>query len=160
MKSCIILALLLLSDAAFSEEKIQDKSVLVKDEDYEMNLAIEKAKATLNEFLILSKNPPKGASGFKVKVMIEDENGIEHMWVQPFSHTGDEFIGIIANEPDYVKNVRFGQKYKFGKKDITDWGYVLDGKQKGSFTVCVVFKHLPEAEVKKYKDDYGFECVP
>jgi uncharacterized protein YegJ (DUF2314 family) len=35
---------------------------------------------------------------------------------------------------------------------------VQDGKQKGSYTVCVMFKHMPAADVQRYRRDYGFEC--
>ncbi len=67
-------------------------------------------------------------------------------------------MGTLADEPYYVRNVTNGQRLEFERKDISDWGYIQDGKQIGSFTVCVVFKHMPAAEVQKFKDDYGFEC--
>jgi len=80
------------------------------------------------------------------------------MWVTPFTQTDTGFVGILNDQPEYVTNVRNGQKLTFTRADVADWGYRLDGKQKGSFTVCVIFKHMPPAEVQKYRDDYGFEC--
>jgi uncharacterized protein YegJ (DUF2314 family) len=144
--------------AVYANEKAQDRTVLIKNQDQEMNAAIAKAQTTLDDFLKVNKNPPQGASGFKLKVLISDSNGSEHMWVTPFREIGGAFVGILADEPVFVRSVTNGQKLTFQRKDISDWGYVQDGKQKGSFTVCVVFKHMPPAEVQRYKDDYGFEC--
>lgn len=51
-----------------------------------------------------------------------------------------------------------GDTIPFQRADISDWGYVQDGKQKGSFTVCVLFRRMPSEEVERYRTDYGFEC--
>jgi uncharacterized protein YegJ (DUF2314 family) len=138
--------------------KTDDRTVFVASEDKEMNAAIEKARSTLDAFLRLKANPPKGASGFKLKVKITDNNGSEHMWVTPFAETAAGFSGTIADEPEIVASVANGREISFTRQDISDWGFVQDGKQKGSFTVCVLLKHIPRAEVDAYRRDYGFEC--
>ncbi len=135
-----------------------DGTVLIRTEDDEMNAAMAKAGATLDGFLKIAAHPPAGASGFKLKVRIHDGQVVEHMWVLPFRQTGQGFVGVLADEPEYVKNVKNGQRIDFTRADISDWGYELDGKQKGSFTVCVMFRHMPAAEVAQYRRDYGFEC--
>jgi uncharacterized protein YegJ (DUF2314 family) len=143
---------------AASAAEVKDKTVFINAEDAEMNAAIQQAQATLDSFLKIKAHPPQGASGFKVKVRITDEHGTEHMWVTPFRQTGNKFIGILADEPEYVASVTYGQQISFSRADISDWGYVLNGKQKGSFTVCVIFKHLKPEEVRMYREQYGFEC--
>ena len=157
VKSLSVALGLLLSLSA-TAGKVEDKIVLINSEDAEMVAAIQKAKSTLDYFLKLNANRPKGASGFKLKVKITDPHGAEHMWVTPFKQTESGFIGILADEPERVTSVRNGQRIAFKRTDISDWSYVQDGKQKGSFTVCVVFKHMPAAEAQRYRDDYGFEC--
>lgn len=139
-------------------DKVEDQTVLVEAEDREMNAAIAQARATLGQFLKIVAHPPEGASGFKLKVKVTDSHGTEHFWVIPFHETTTGFDGTVANDATYVKSVAYGDKISFSRADITDWGYILDGKQKGSFTVCVLFKHMPPAEVKQYRDDHGFEC--
>lgn len=138
--------------------KAPDHSVLISNEDREMNEAIAKARATLDDFLRLQAKPPKGASGFKLKVKVIDENGNEHLWITPFHVTATGFAGIVSNRPDYVKNVEAGDEIEFRREDISDWGYELDGKQKGSYTVCVMFRHMSKDEADVYRRDYGFEC--
>lgn len=145
-------------NAAHAAEPAQDRTVLIDKSDGEMKAAIDHAQATLDEFLRLHAHPPTGASGFKLKVRIEDVHGVEHMWVLPFRQSGAGFTGILADEPDYVRSVKNGQRLDFQRDQISDWGYVQDGKQRGSFTVCVLFKRMPAAEVALYRRDYGFEC--
>lgn len=152
----VAVALLLAASAA--AQAVDDKTVLIEAEDADMLAAIKKAQDGLDEFLALQAKPPAGASGFKLKVQFKEGKTVEHMWVMPFRKTDAGFIGVLADQPDYLKNVKFGQRVTFSRADVSDWGYVQNGKQKGSFTVCVVFKHLPPAEVKQYREQYGFEC--
>jgi uncharacterized protein YegJ (DUF2314 family) len=157
MKSLLSAALLCLSVAAFADP-VADKTVRMTTEDAEMNAAIQTAQASLDSFLILSAKPPNGTSGFKLKVKVTDRHGTEVMWVTPFQQTATGFSGTLADTPERVTSVRNGQQFTFTRSQIADWGYTLRGKQRGSFTVCVLFKHMPAAEVQKYRDDYGFEC--
>lgn len=158
MKHLFVTALLGASLAVNASEPIADQTVLVKNEDPEMAQAITTAQRTLDEFLKIAANPPAGTSGFKLKVRLQDGPQSEHMWVAPFRVTPDGFLGILANDPSYIKNVKLGQRVSFKRSEVSDWGYVQDGKQKGSFTVCVVLKHLPKSEAQRYRTDYGFDC--
>lgn len=157
MKSAWLAAGLLLCFSAIATA-VDDQTVLIKTDDPEMDAAIKKAQATLDQFLRINAHPPKGTSGFRLKVRITDAHGTEHMWVTPFKQVGTRFVGVLADEPEYVTGVRYGQNITFARSDISDWGYVQNGKQVGSFTVCVVFKHMPPADVQKYRAQYGFEC--
>jgi uncharacterized protein YegJ (DUF2314 family) len=157
MRLLYLLTFAVIPVLAYGAEKV-DQTVLIRTEDKEMNDAIAKAQATLDDFLKIKTNPPAGASGFKIKVRITDAHGTEHMWVTPLKQTDTGFTGVLADEPEYITSVKNGQLLNFSRADVSDWGYVLNGKQKGSFTVCVVFKHMLASEVEQYRRDYGFEC--
>jgi len=137
---------------------IEDQAVVVKKQDVEMLEAIGAARAGLDDFLSKHETPPQGTSQFRLKVKFAIGNTVEHMWVSPFKNFGDKFVGILADEPEYAKTLTNGQRVTFSREDISDWGYVQDGKQRGGFTVCVLFKRMPQQEVKKYREQYGFEC--
>ena len=79
-----------------------------------------------------------------------DERPEAHLLIDP-AH-------VLADDPETVASVKNGQRLDFARSEVTDWGYVLNGRQKGSFTVCVLFKHMPVSEVDQYRKDYGFEC--
>lgn len=135
-----------------------DKVIGVTSDDPDMTAAIEQARASLDEFLAISAAPPAETDGFKLKVIIRDGDAVEHFWVMPFYRTADGFEGILANEPQSVTNVVNGQEIKFGREDISDWGYIRNGRQVGSFTVCVLFKKMPKEEADNYRTNYGFAC--
>lgn len=158
MKKSIFALILVLSNLCSASDKIDDRTVKVREQDKNMNLAIAEARRTLDGFLALSKKPPEGASNFKVKVKLSDEGGVEHFWFIPFKETKDGFAGVLANDPQVVKSVIAGEVYAFKREQITDWGYELNGKQIGSFTVCAMFKTMPKADATLYKKDHGFVC--
>lgn len=138
--------------------KIQNKVYNISSQDAEMEAAIAKARSTLDAFLKVQANPPKGAEDFKIKVLFTDGGNSEHIWVTPFQVTKTGFKGTLAGEPRYVKRLVNGQDVTFTRADVSDWGYTFHEKQKGSYTVCVMFNHMPAAEANRYRRDYGFEC--
>ncbi|TIL76718.1 MAG: DUF2314 domain-containing protein [Mesorhizobium sp.] len=135
-----------------------DKTVMVRSDDPEMTTAIEQARASLDDFLALSEAPPPGTDKFKLKVMIVDGDATEHFWVIPFKRTASGFAGILANEPEIVQNVVYGQYIEFSRDDISDWGYIRDGHQVGSYTVCVMLKKMSEQDADYMRSNYGFDC--
>ena len=158
MKHFIFALILAASSACMAADSIPDKAQFVSEQDKNMNTAIAKARRTLDEFLALAKRPPAGAINFKLKVMLSDENGVEHFWFSPFKAIDGGFSGVLANDPAVVKSVTAGKVYAFKREQISDWGYELDGKQIGSFTVCALFKTMPKEDVARYKQDHGFVC--
>jgi len=149
---------IVLAAASVQAGQIKDRVVMANDEGPAMAAAISQAQASLDTFLATYAKPPAGADKFRLKVKITDENGSEHFWVMPFKQTKTGFTGTIAGEPQVVDSVENGQEITFKRADVSDWGYVLNGKQKGSFTVCALFKTMPAKVVKQYRDDHGFEC--
>ena len=143
---------------AQSADQAGDKTVAVAADDPEMTAAIEQARATLDDFLALSAAPPPGTDKFKLKVKIVDGDATEHFWVVPFKRTATGFAGILANEPELVRNVAFGQYIEFSRDDISDWGYTRNGHQVGSYTVCVMLKKMSAQDADDLRSNYGFDC--
>ncbi len=141
-----------------AQTRDHNEIIRVPTEDPAMNDAIAKAQATLDEFLLVRRAKPLGTSEFRLKVRIWDGANAEHFWVAPFRSAQSKFEGILANEPRLVRNVKNGQQILFRREDITDWGYVRDGKQIGSRTVCVMLKTAPKDQADYYRKNYGFDC--
>ena len=152
----LILALAPISAGAQSQGG--DKVVNVAKDDPDMAAAIAQARASLDQFLALSEAPPTGTTGYKLKVEVKDGDTSEHFWIIPFHKTASGFVGTLANEPEAVHNVVAGQELEFTRDDISDWGYTKDGRQIGSFTVCVLFKTMSKEETDYYRENYGFDC--
>lgn len=154
-----VLALsLLVAGAASAQKRDDNEIIMVSAQDKDMVAAIQNARSSLDTFLALARNPPPEVSGLKLKVMVKDSNGTEHFWVAPFKPTATGFEGTLGNEPRIVKSVKYGQLLTFTRADITDWGYVKNGRQVGSFTVCAMFKHAPKEQAEYYRKNHGFDC--
>ena len=156
----VLLSLLLAvpMPAAPSQARDENEIVNVHERDPDMVTAIKAARATLDDFLRLAASPPPNTSGYKLKVMVRDGADVEHFWVTPFEPTADGFAGILANEPRTVSNVRGGQLLRFSRTEISDWGYMKEGRQVGSYTVCVLFKKMPKEQADYYRRNHGFDC--
>src|SRR5438309_5807012 len=102
---------------AFNAYAVDDKSVVVTGEDSEMLQAVKQAQEGLDGFLALYSKPPPGASGFKLKVKFVGAGMTEYMWVTPFKQTGTGFVGVLADEPDYVKTLKLGQRVAFQRSE-------------------------------------------
>lgn len=160
MKKLLAITLFLPVIALASDDTIDDRVVNVDEQNRVMNAAISQARSTLDEFLELHDLPPEGAENFKLKVMLSDDNGVEHFWFTPFKRIEGGFAGVLANEPSVVNSVEFGEVYGFKREQITDWGYELNGRQYGSYTVCALFNFMEKEVVTIYKRDHGFICKP
>lgn len=157
-KTLLAITFAFISLAATPQQRDENEIVLVGTTDPDMVAAIKQARASLPDFLKVAANPPPGTEGYKLKVMVIDGTKTEHFWVSPFKALPDGFAGVLANDPVVVKNVKGGQVVRFGESLVSDWGYIKNGRQVGSFTVCVLFKKMPADQAEYYRKNYGFDC--
>lgn len=157
-KTAIAILFATISSLAFPQQRDENETVFVGTTDPDMIAAIQHARTTLVDFLKLAANPPVGTDGYKLKVMVIDGAKTEHFWVTPFKVLPEGFAGVLANDPKVVRNVKAGQVVRFDDSLISDWGYTKDGRQVGSFTVCVLFKKMPTVQADYYRKNHGFDC--
>ena len=157
MRITLAIFLLVLATLACAADR-GDEVVVTKTGDPEMDAARSKALNSLDSFLQIARSKPAGTSGYKLKVQVKDGEYTEHFWVIPFWEVDGKFQGPISNEPKYVHTVKYGQLITFTRNDVSDWGYVRDGRQVGSFTVCAMFKRMTKEQVEYYRKNYGFDC--
>lgn len=158
MKRITFLLALAFPFHVFAEDKIDDQVRFISEQDKAMNAAIAEARSRLGEFFSIANSPPEGADDFKLKVKVSDDSGIEHLWFSPFKEIEGGYAGVLVNEPNVISSMKYGEVYAFREVQITDWGYVLNDKQVGSYTVCVLFQTMEKSVVEKYKRDHGFVC--
>lgn len=159
MPRATLIASLALAMTAFNAGARDVDEVVTSDrQNPTVSAAVRQAQAGLSEFLALAAKPPANTRDFKVQVMVEDSNGIETFWIIHFRPIDRGFIGEVANEPRIVKSVSWGQQLRFNREQITDWGYLKNDRQVGSFTVCALFKEMPAEQVEYYRREHGFDC--
>ncbi len=158
-KKVIFILSFLISQNVLGIERDENEIVWADEKDPVMVEAIKEARATLDTFLRKYKSNIPNVTSYKLKVMLTDENGTEHFWVTPFRPAkSGGFEGVLANEPRIVRNVKQGEMIQFTRSIVSDWGYVENGKQFGSFTVCALFRTMPKEQVTYYKKNHGFQC--
>ncbi len=141
----------------YSRTKSPDRVIHVSENDPKMNAAIDKARASVDTFIAALQSPKPGQTGFNVKKKFEDGSKVEHIWLIQVTYDGTQFQGIVNNDPEMVKNVKFGQKVTVTPAEISDWMYLDNGKMVGGETVRVLLEGLSPAERDKFKKSVDFE---
>lgn len=164
MKITLIAAVLLLSSPAFAqsilERAAKDQIVDMGSEEPAMRQAFEKARATLDDFLVKSQKPAPGTSSYALKVAVREGPDTEYIWVNQFTWSGSAFSGRLNNEPRIIKGIKPGQLYKFDRAQIVDWTYLDAGTPRtfGNFTACALLSKESPAEAEQFKRRIGLEC--
>jgi uncharacterized protein YegJ (DUF2314 family) len=142
------------------EKAERDELAVIPNNDPAMAAAIEKARATLSDFLALAKAPRPSTTGFSVKVgfLADDRKGHEFFWIRPFDSKGDRFTGQLRNSPRWIKRLKFGDTVTFAKRQIVDWTYLEDGKMKGNYTACAILTRESKESAEAFKKQYGLQC--
>lgn len=160
----IATSLLVLTAAActqsITERAEKDQMFNVPGEEPAMRQAMERAQATLDDFLIRAKHPAEGTSAYALKVAIREGRDTEYFWVNEFSWSDGSFTGRINNEPRLVKSVKLGELYKFTRSQIVDWTYIDEksGRTLGNFTACARLSMEPPTPADEFERRRGLAC--
>ena len=165
-RTLAVLAVLLLAAWLFRktptlQDTPQDKEgfpvLNFQDSDPAMNAAIDKARATLPNFIsaLGEDNPSRELFGIKMKV--QDEFGRAYVWIVDVKLEDDLFTGILVNTPRHVRTVKAGQTLQVSSSKISDWSYVENGKLVGGYTMRVGWDRLSSEEQKRQESKLGFK---
>lgn len=143
---------------------------IIKRGDPAMAKAHEKSEKGLDAFLEKLSNPPPGTENYNVKLGFTDKakgvalttdqmaQGVEFMWVSQIQRSGDHFTALLGDTPEYIHNIKSGDRVEFTKSDIFDWLYVENGQVKGNYTVCPLLLAGPKEQLEEYRVKYGIVC--
>lgn len=135
-----------------------------------MAKAHEKSQKDLDSFLEKLRNPPPGTDNYNIKLGFTDmakgvalttddtASNVEYMWVSEIKASGDHFTAVLGDTPEYIHNIKSGDRVEFEKSDIFDWMYIDNGKIKGNYTVCPLLLAGPKEQLEQYREIYGIVC--
>lgn len=149
MKTYINLSLAFLILACCSCSKPPETLVKGGYDEQEMDAAVNRARNEVDSFI--EEMSEGNGTDFSVKAPVEDNGRIEHFWLTDLVYHGDEFEGMIGNDPGIVGNVKIGQKWTIKKSEISDWMFMRDGKIHGNYTMRPLLKTMPEEEAAKLR---------
>lgn len=141
-----------------------DKVVGFSESDPEMNAAIEAAISTLDQFFV-HYDRAEDQSNFGLKVAFDVDTGGDYtseiIWINPVMRiSGTEFTGLLANEPNWMDGVHFGDQANFTKDMIADWYIREDGKAYGYYTIRVLVDRIDEDQASQIRAVMQDEILP
>ena len=104
--------------------------------------AYSDARSTVQEF-ISQFGSPKPDYRYLVKVRIEAEGQVEHVWLEPVRYENGVFRGRIANAPVKITSIKKGDVVEAKPEEISDW-VILDDSEAiaaGGFTQKAMESH-------------------
>jgi uncharacterized protein YegJ (DUF2314 family) len=122
-----------------------DKTIPFLSEDVQMEAAIREAKASFKQFFEAFCNPTGQQKSFLVKVVFDEGEQREHVWLADLDFSGSKPSGVVANEPT-LPSLRFMQTVEFEPSYISDWMYIEDGYLVGGYTTRVIRSRMTPAE--------------
>lgn len=129
----------------------QGDTISVDASDPEMNAAIAKARSTLPHFWEAFDKREHDETDFALKVRITEGKEVEYFWAIDIQKENGRILGTINNDPEWVHNIKIGQRITIPEVDVSDWLFQRDGKMIGNYTLRALFKKMSPAEVEKYK---------
>lgn len=129
--------------------------VFVYSKDHEeMNTAQMEARKFYPDFLNALQNGCGGCDNFSVKMRFSygDGNG-EHIWIENLYVINGKVFGKIANVPENIQGLNYGDTVEIVGKNISDWKYVQNGKLVGAYTLKVMYKKMSDDEKKQLESD-------
>lgn len=144
-----------------TETRGNDSVTGVSSEDAEMNKIIDEARETVDEFVAEFNDPNTKGLNFMVKYPFEtdpgSEYGVEHIWLGDLEINDDKCYGIVANDPFYIENMKYGDKIEFDIHKVSDWQYIEDGYLVGGKSIVYFYDQMTDEEKAAFEDEAGFK---
>ena len=109
-------------------------------DDPEMEAAWQKARDSVGQFMQALDDPQFRDAVFYVKKRVDEGERTEHLWLSDIRVEGDEFVGVVDNDPQVVTNVACGETVRVAFTDISDWMIAQGDEMLGGFTVDVLMR--------------------
>jgi uncharacterized protein YegJ (DUF2314 family) len=126
-----------------------DKTVPFSSEDADMEAAIRQAKSNFRHFIEAFSHPTEQQKSFLVKVVFDERDQREHIWLADLDFRGERPSGVVANEPN-LPSLKFMQRVEFEPSYISDWMFIEDGYLVGGYTTRVIRSRMTPEERREH----------
>jgi uncharacterized protein YegJ (DUF2314 family) len=139
----LMIAACILISCSGQNTKSSDPVVYAKAKDPELEKAKQDALSKLDYFInSFNAHSNDTTYQYSLKVDFVDNGEHEHMWIFLNKIINEQFQGLLENEPQIVKNIKFGDIVRVTKDQIEDW-IIMDSKTnnwEGGYSVKVLQK--------------------
>jgi uncharacterized protein YegJ (DUF2314 family) len=83
----------------------------------------EKAQSELQYLIGFMNDNERDEELFRyaIKARFTEGEDVEHMWVQVDDFKNGYFLGRLANEPNTIKSIKYGDNVTIQRTDVEDW---------------------------------------
>jgi uncharacterized protein YegJ (DUF2314 family) len=118
----LLITTCLLISCGGQTKKPDDPVVFAAANDPELEQAKKDALSTLNYFIkSFNSHSSDTTFSFSLKADFVDNGEHEHMWISLIKIENEKFQGFLGNEPQIIKNIKFGDLTIISKDQIEDW---------------------------------------
>ena len=141
--------------AASPTARGEDPPILVSSiADDEMEQAMDRARASVDEFLVVLKQEPPGVYT-AVKVAVSEESETEHLWLVDPRYEAGMIHGSLGNRPVGLTSWQVGDPAIVAPNEISDWMIIEDGVLRGGFTLRVARARMSPEEREAFDLSLG-----
>jgi len=133
----------------------RDPVVVVQSDDPEMAAAIRQARATLPEFVRHLRSPTPGQSLANLKVRLEEDGAVEHVWLDEVVIEGSSYRGRINNDVESLAHLSLGDLVTATEETISDWMVIEDGRLLGGYSIRLFRNRMTPAERVEFDQKMG-----
>jgi uncharacterized protein YegJ (DUF2314 family) len=139
----LLITACLISSCGGQSTKSKDPIVYAEGNDPELEQAKKDALSTLDYFMkTFNIHSSDTAFHFSLKADFIDNGEHEHMWISLNKIENAKFQGLLGNEPQIIKNIKYGDLVTISRDQIEDW-IILDTKTnnwEGGYSVKILQK--------------------
>ena len=139
----LLIATCILISCSGQNTKSSDPVVYANAKDPELEKAKQDALSKLDYFINSFNVHSKDTTyQYSLKIDFIDNGEHEHMWISLNKIMNGQFQGLLGNDPQIIKNIKFGDIVKVTKDQIEDW-IIMDTKTntwEGGYSVKVLQK--------------------
>ena len=123
-----------------------------------MNLAILRAKNSIDEFDEALTNNNPSCTDFAVKKRYETlDGGGEHMWIGGITKVEGAYVGFVSNIAEKTTEVNYGDTVIVEKSEITDWMYLENNVLRGGYTILEMRDQMSKEDRLRWDLELGFK---
>jgi uncharacterized protein YegJ (DUF2314 family) len=122
----------------------------------EMVAAIREAQRTFHQYREALSSVESVVDDCGVKVFFpasQDPQKGEHMWVNEVEFRGNDMVGTLCNDPDWIRGFACDDRVTFTLDRVSDWFFVVDDVLHGGFTLKLLFRHYSPEQFAECRDD-------
>lgn len=126
---------------------ISGNVIRIDSDDPGLRESVEKARATLPEFIAGLSSPGVDRDSAAIKAPLRTPGGgEEHVWINDLRYEDGVFIGRVDSATEGDSGAAEGSEHRVPAAEISDWKLVQDGELLGGYSIRFFMTRMTDAQ--------------